>query len=183
MNRLQHRIILGFILSLISLIALHPLAENQYSPTADEGYYYQYANIISREGPAAFAPLIIWHANDDEGRKYPTPGRVGYILPTALIFKIFGPSFSALGSFSFLCFLLFLAISFHFCRKHFDFDTAILLVLLLSSSPLILGMSRRALSDSMLNLMWGLTAWLFLDFLKNPQKMKYPDSTLKCNTG
>lgn len=164
---------LCLIIGSLFFLASHPLKENNYSPASDEGYYYHYAKTVSEEGVSALPPLIKWYGADKEARKYPTPARVGYIFITALWLKIFGASFSALGLFSFFCFLLFLATTYYFCQKYFGLDIALLLTVLLSSSPLILSMSRRALCDSAVNFLSSVTLWIFLDFLLSRKRITY----------
>ncbi len=170
----RKRIIL-FLLAFFSILFLvvNPLPENQYSPTSDEGYYFHYASLISQKGMNAFPELIDWYDASEEALKHPAPTRVGYLLPLAFWFKITQPTYSAIGSFSLLCFILFLLFSFYFCKKYFNIDMASLLTLLLSSSPLMMAMSRRALPDSTINCIWGIVIWLFLDFLHGKKKITY----------
>jgi len=151
----------------------HPLDEKQFSTTADEGYYFRYASLISEEGIAVYPKLIADYAHNEKTRFYPAPSRIGYLLPAALLFKMFGPSYSLLAGISLFSFLSFLIVFFYFCRKHFGNNIAVFSTVLLSSSPLLLAMSRRALTDSTANLTWGLTAWLFLDYLVHRKQNTY----------
>jgi len=161
-----------FFLSVLFL-CLHPLSENQFGTQSDEGYYYSYSKTISQNGVGSFHNLIHWYASSEQARKHPNPFRVGYLLLTSTLFKFFGPSYSLLGMVSLISFLIFLGVCFYFARKHFGIDVALMFVLLLSASPLMLGMSRRGLVDSSNNLLWGLAVWLFLDFLDKGSLFKY----------
>ncbi|MFH0840229.1 MAG: glycosyltransferase family 39 protein [Candidatus Omnitrophota bacterium] len=147
--------------------------EGQFMKSADEGYYFKYASLILKNGITEFPSLIEWYTGNEEAQLHPNPSRVGYILFIALSFKIFGISFTSLAQVSFLSFFLFLVVSFYFSNKHFGKNTALIYTLFLSSSPLIMAMARRALSDSCGNLFYALTIWLFFDFLTQNNKIKY----------
>lgn len=167
--------IVALVFVVVSFLFLNPLQKSQFgSPSSDESYYCQYASLVVHKGEKAFHGLVSWYASSDEARMHPAPVRVGYILLSALLFKLFGvESFSILGWVSTISFILFLYVCFYYARKHFDLDTALLTVLFLASSPLMLGLSRRALVDSPVNLLWGLAVWLFLDVLSKPNRFSY----------
>jgi 4-amino-4-deoxy-L-arabinose transferase-like glycosyltransferase len=166
-------IIIALILfSLFSVFVTTP-SENSFRKKADEGYYFTFARLASDRGISEFPKLAETYINDINARIFPAPLRVGHILVTAFWFKIFGPTFTSLAWFSFLCFALFLAVSFYFAKRHFGEDVAYIFTLLLSSSPLMMGMGRRALSDMHGNFIMGITVWLFLDFLEDKNKLKY----------
>lgn len=166
-------VILAIIIGILLFFCSHPLIPSQFGHTSDEGYYFTYSKMISEKGLGVFDELFDWYAGSDEARKHPAPIRVGYLLPTSTMFTLFGPSYEALGLVSSVSFLLFLGVCFYFCRKHFDSNTALVFLLFLVSSPLMLGMGRRALADSLSNLCWGLAIWLFLDFLSKRTTIKY----------
>jgi len=151
----------------------HPIKSYQYGPVSDEGYYYQYASLVEHKGMPAFSRLIFWYSDHAEAREHPAPVRVGYILLIALLFKIFGPSFAVQGLISTASLILFLGLCFYYVRKYFDLDTALLTLLFLASSPLILGLSRRALVDSSVNFWWAACVWLLADVLFKPKSWSY----------
>jgi 4-amino-4-deoxy-L-arabinose transferase-like glycosyltransferase len=174
LNLFQRCIILLLLLGVVVFMTLHPIRYSVFGPTSDEGYYYKYASLVVRKGQGAFSTLISWYASSDEARKHPAPIRAGYILLSAFLFEIFGnPNYRILAFISSVSFFYFLCICFYYIRKYFDLDTALLSVLLLASSPLMLGLSRRALIESPLNMLWGLTVWLFLDVLLKPDRYSY----------
>ncbi|MFH1779456.1 MAG: glycosyltransferase family 39 protein [Candidatus Omnitrophota bacterium] len=162
-------------LILFSVLSVYATIPNEelFFKSADEGYYFTFANLIDKDGIAKFPELASTFINRKELQIFPSPLRVGHILSTALWFKLFPNTYVSLAKFSLFCFVLFLVISFYFARRNFGSDIAYPLVLLLSSSPLIMAMGRRALSDSYGNLLCGLTIWLFLDFLRRENKIKY----------
>lgn len=173
MEKLSRLILAGLIVAAVMYLCAHLLPEPRFSPYSDEGYYFHYAQTIAQKGTAGFQELLSWFSGSQQARLHPPPSRVGFVLSAALLFKTFGPGYFILGVFSVFCFILFLAVNFHFIRKYFGLDIALLATLLLSSSPLLLGMARRALIDSVLNLWWALALWLFLEFLLERKARSY----------
>lgn len=173
MSRIYRVIIICLVLFSVVSVFISIPPEDNFAKFADEGHYFNFASLISKNGVSEFPKVATAYIDKKEARLFPPPLRVGHILATALWFKIFPPSFVSLARFSFLCFVLFLMISFYFARKHFGADIAYIFTLLLSSSPLMMAMGRRALSDMHGNLFWGLTVWLFLDFLEKQDRLKY----------
>ena len=176
MNQISRLTALSLIAISVFFLATHPLKPEQYHPTcatSDEGCYFYFAKTVSEKGIAGFQDLMDWYKTDPEALRHPKPCRIGYIILSATWLKLFGASFENLGLLSFFCFLLFLLVTFHFCKKHFNEETALWTTTLLSSSPLLLGMSRRALMDSGLNLVESLCAWLLLSFLTSKKNRDY----------
>ncbi|KPK41388.1 MAG: hypothetical protein AMJ78_05675 [Omnitrophica WOR_2 bacterium SM23_29] len=173
MNKLYRLTTICLVLFSIFSVYVSIPSENNFFTAADEGFYFTFARLIRENGIAHFPALAKNYVSDKEVQIYPTPLRVGHILSTALWFRLFPNTYVSLARFSFFCFILFLVVSFYFARRNFGSDIAYLLVLLLSSSPLIMAMGRRALSDSYGNFLCGLTIWLFLDFLRRENKIKY----------
>lgn len=147
--------------------------ENEYARFADEGYYFHYAKTIALGGVSKFPELIDNYTKDPRGYLFPPPSRVGFIIPAAFWLKIFGVSFVSLATFSAFCFVLFLFVCYFYCKKYFKEDIALLFTLLLSSSPLLMGMGMRALMDSAVTLFWALSFWTFMDFMSEQKMSKY----------
>ena len=173
MNKYQKILILSIVFAATLFVLVHLIPENEYYKGSDEGYYFHYAQYVSKNGIASISDLIHWYSSTPSARLHPAPSRVGGVLLNATCFKIFGASYSILGAISFFSFLAFLYLAFYFCRKHFGIDKALIFLLFLASSPLLLGMSRRALSDSLINLLWGAIAWVYFDFIKFKSKTSY----------
>ncbi len=173
MSILLRLVIITLILFSISTVYTTIPQEEQFAKNADEGYYFNYANVISDKGIGQFPLLLKHHLSDKRAQLFPHPARVGHVLITALWFKIFPNTFVWLARLSFFCFVLFLAISFYFSNKLFGQKIAYLYTLILSSSPLIMTSGRRVLQDGILNLFWALSIWLFLDFLVNKKKSEF----------
>ena len=173
MKKYQHVIIVCLILFSVFLLYFCIPEENRFIKDADEGYYFKFADIIAEKGISAFPPLIKSYAIDTQAHLYPPPSRVGHILLTALWFKIFGASFINLAKFSFFCYTLFILACFYFSKKIFSKNISYPFTLLVSSSPLIMAMGKRALMDSNVNLFWALSIWSFIDFLISKKKKKF----------
>jgi 4-amino-4-deoxy-L-arabinose transferase-like glycosyltransferase len=162
-----------FICFSLLFISFNPIKESRHFVGNDEWYYFRYALAVEKKGTLAFSQMLRWYNSSDEARKHPSPMRAGYLLWISFLFKIFGPSFAVLELCSTMSFIILLYVCYYYVRKYFTADVALLLVWLLSSSPLMLGLSRRALLDGPLNLLWGTLVWVFFDFLMSPGKKKY----------
>ncbi len=174
MNRHSRIILFLLVVFSVAFLAFNLVPEKQYYPWSDEGYYYRYGSQIEQEGLPGLKKLLSWYAGDEKARYHPAPTRIGYLFIVSILFRIFGPSYVLLGLISFVSFLCFLWISFYFIKKYVDEAAAWHATALLSSSPLLLAMSRRALTDSMINLSWALSFWLFFDFLHPPTQDAAP---------
>ncbi|MBU2541110.1 MAG: glycosyltransferase family 39 protein [Candidatus Omnitrophica bacterium] len=173
MNRLFYVIIWILVLFSITNIYFTIPKESDFYTSADEGRYFKYASAVATGGLGEFRKLAKQYVQDKNEHLFPSPLRAGHILATSLWFRLFGISFVSLARFSWFCFILFLLVSFYFCKKYFDRDLAHFYVLLLSSSPLLMAMARRALSDSNANLFCCIAVWLFFVFLKQQNKINY----------
>jgi len=173
MSRLYKTTVLGLILfSVLSLFMSIP-PEWNYRTAADEGTYYFYATSVSKYGLSMIPEIGKAFVKSERLRLQPNPLRVGHILATASWYRVFPQTYVSLARFSFVCFVLFLAASFFFSRKLLGEDVAYIFTLLLSSSPLLMAMGRRALSDMHANLFCGLAIWLFLCFLRDRKHTVY----------
>ncbi len=115
----------------------------------DEGVYLYYASHIAEQGPAAFKGLTKTYLADERLHRYPPPFRLTTVGLQGLSVRLMGKSFRSLQAVSLGSFLLLLVLFFFGLRRLFDEKTAFLAALLLSVSPLYLGLARRALSDSL----------------------------------
>jgi 4-amino-4-deoxy-L-arabinose transferase-like glycosyltransferase len=173
MSKLFDLVIVCLVLFSVLSVYITIPHENNFAKFSDEGYYFKFAKFILEKGIIQFPFLIKRYVEEEELHLFPTPSRFGHILLTAFWFKIFGISFVSLAKFSFFCYILFLIVCFYFSKKYFGKDIAYFFTLLLSTSPLIMAMGRRALIDSSTNLFWGLSVWLFFDFLIQRKKVQY----------
>lgn len=137
-----------------------------FYPLADEGYYFKYAVYISEHGFSGFNALFNAYLANARDWVFPSPLRIAYISFSALWLKAFGAAFINLAYFSLFCFALFLMVNFYFSSRYMGYRLSLLLLILLSFSPLNLSMSRRCLAESCLLLFSSSALWLFLEALR-----------------
>jgi len=161
----SHIFILSFLLIVVFIIIFPSMQDVEFRGSHDEGYYLKYANFISNNGLAGVKGLFTNYIESEKDWQFPNPLRIGFILLSSIWIKLLGSSFYALSHLSFISYLLFIAISYYFCRRLFDKEKALLLSFLIAFSPINMAMSRRALSESVTTLFIGLSIWLFLDIM------------------
>ncbi len=141
--------------------------------TSDEVFYHRYARIIGANGIAGFKEIVDWYSQDEKNRWNPAPTRLGFLLPVAVMVVVFPKSIFPVACFSFVSHLIFLGLSFLYTRKFFGENTAYAALLLMSGSPLMMVMAASGLTESLSNLLWGLSIWLFLDFTRERTNKAY----------
>jgi 4-amino-4-deoxy-L-arabinose transferase-like glycosyltransferase len=117
---------------------------------ADEGFYLGYAARIAAEGPGGFPRLFREYLSDPVGSQlFPSPARLTAIGVDAVAVRLDGPRYQALAHVSLLAFLGLVALVFAGARPLLGDRGALACALLVATSPLGLGMARRALTDSL----------------------------------
>lgn len=173
MTILQKAVLFGLSLfALISVLLTIP-TEEKFASDVDEGYYRKYASCIAGKGMSVFPEFARAYIDNPDESLNPAPVRVGHMLMTGLWFRLFPNTFVWLARFSWLCFAIFLVVSYVFARRHFGADMSCLLLALWACSPLFMGMGRRALSDMHGNLSCGLSVWLLLEFFTKRSRIVY----------
>lgn len=143
----------------------------QFMTGADEGVYLQYAARVAEQGPAeGFPSLARVYLDDQRLAKYPPPHRLTTVGLQAASVRLFGKSYRSLQLVSLASFLLLLLVFFFGLRAIFDERTAFWASLLLSVSPLQLGLARRALSDSLSGALAVISLLLFIRLLTGAGK-------------
>jgi 4-amino-4-deoxy-L-arabinose transferase-like glycosyltransferase len=158
-------------LSLATVFITTP-KEQDFASYADEGYYFRYSQQVASHGISQFRLFLKQHIESQYVRLYPTPSRIGHIILAALWFKIFGATFISLAHFSLFCFIVFLISCFYYAKKFFGIKIALFFVLLLSYSPIMMALAKRALGDSDANLFLALSFWAFMDYLSDQRLRK-----------
>lgn len=115
----------------------------------DERVYMAYATEVAQSGIGAFRGLVEDYNRTREQWIYPPPVRIGYIFLVAEVMKLSGASAEKAAvavsfTFSILGFLVAALLGLRF----FDRWTVLIVLALLSVSPLDLAMARRAWQDS-----------------------------------
>ncbi|MCM8778966.1 MAG: glycosyltransferase family 39 protein [Candidatus Omnitrophica bacterium] len=167
-------ILIFLIILTISLTVLFlSLKYINFIPGPDESYYFNYAKYINDKGISGFAYLFRDYVENKEKWIYPSPIRIGFIILSSLLLKLFGNSVLNLVYLSLFSYALFLGISLYFLRKYFDERIALLTMFILTFSPLNMAMAKRALIESTLNMFSALSLWLFWEFLRERSCLKY----------
>ena len=135
----------------------------------DDHYYLRYLQAVSTDGVSAFPGLFErWNASPVD-RIFPPPSRVGYVLTSVAWGKIVGADYRSLQTLSVAAFLLLCLVNYVFARRHFGEERACLLAALAGFSPLLMGLSRLAFSDSYAALCMTSVVWIFLEVVKDPE--------------
>jgi 4-amino-4-deoxy-L-arabinose transferase-like glycosyltransferase len=137
-------------------------------PASDDGYYLKYMQSVHEHGLGVLPKLFDdWNANRQHWI-YPPPSRVGFIAVSALWAAMFGASLTALQYLSVASFLAGAVATYLFAARHFGQPRALFIGVLWLFSPLLMGLSRLALTDSFIALCMSLCAWLFLEIVLEP---------------
>jgi len=142
------------------------LGSVRFQNQADEGVYLTYAVRVSRAGPAALPGLFSEYRREDAVRKYyPSPLRLTTIGLGAAAVRMGGENFRSLQWLSLASFLALLAALGLALLRVGEEESAGWAVLLVAASPLLLGMARRALSDSLVSALMAGGLLLLIDTL------------------
>ena len=153
----------------ITLILIRNIpALDDYYYRADEGTYLRQATAIKNEGITKIAGLTdAYIINANYEQTFPHPLRVGHILLSSITLSIYD-SIISLSYLSILFFVLIAITVFLFIKKWFDGRTAFIAASLVAVSPLLCGISERALADIDFTYFLLLSLFLFIDYIKNP---------------
>lgn len=156
------------LLALAALLALNGREWEPYEPSGDPRYYIRYVNAVSEQGLAAFPALFREYLSDPQHWVFPPPSRIGYVLAALPFTPASGADTLSLSALSLAAFVATVAISFVFARRWLDAPQAFASAALVACSPLLLGLSRLALTDTFNVLGQALCLWLFLEYLRSP---------------
>lgn len=156
--------------ALAGLLVVSTWDQVRFAAGADEGVYLHYASAVAERGPAEFRQLAGGYLARPQLAQYPPPFRLTTIGAQAAAVRLLGESFRSLQAVSLAAFLLLLVLLFFGFRNMFGESTAFWTTLLLSVSPLHLGLARRALSDSLVGALCVLCLWAFIRLLTSEKK-------------
>lgn len=168
-RRLASRVLLGLALAFVAWAVASHFPPVPARARGDDQYYLRYLQVVSADGLSAFPGLFAkWNASQVD-RIFPPPSRLGYILTSVAWGKLVGADYRSLQTLSLACFLLLCVLNYAFARRHFDEERACLVGALTAFSPLLMGLSRLAFSDSYAALCMTAMIWLFLEVVKDPE--------------
>ena len=147
------------------------IATIAFQPGADEGWYRYFMQRAAADGASVLPELTREWLADPATHIFPNPSRAGFILLSAAWSKLFGQGFEALAYLSLASHAALVLVQFGFARRRFGTPAAAAIALLTATSPLLLGLSRRALTDSFLTLCQVSSLWLFLECVAAPRAL------------
>lgn len=140
--------------------------------SSDDGFYLRYMQAV-REGGLSVLPGLFdaWNA-DARAWIFPPPSRIGFILASVAWSWIFGATIQALQYLSLASHLVGAIVNYGFARRHLGEPRALLAGALWAFSPLLMGLSRLALTDSFIALCTSVALWLFLEMMTEPASFR-----------
>ena len=139
---------------------------------SDDGYYLFYMQKVKQGGLAAFPELFdLWNA-DPVRWIYPPPSRIGFAVVSALWAGIFGATLDALQYLSIAAYIASSLVTYVLARRHLGEPRALFVGVLWVFSPLLMGLSRLALTDSFIALCMVSTTWLFYELVLRPESWR-----------
>jgi 4-amino-4-deoxy-L-arabinose transferase-like glycosyltransferase len=141
-----------------------------YQPLSDDGYYLRYMQELVDKGPAAFPDQFQFYLGDQKHWIFPSPSRMGFTIVSALFALVFGASLSTLSYVSLASHLALIVVTFVFTRRWLETSMALLAAALVAFSPLYLGLSRLALTDSLISLCQVTVLFLFIEYVRAPER-------------
>jgi 4-amino-4-deoxy-L-arabinose transferase-like glycosyltransferase len=154
-------------------IAAARLDEVVYQPGSDDGYYLRYLREVVEGGLGALPGQFRFYLGDQRHWIFPPPSRIGFTLVSALFARVDGVRLETLSHLSVASFLALVAVQFVFARRWFGDLKALLVAALTAFSPLYLGLSRLALTDSFVSLTQVASIWLFVEYVRAPQRLRW----------
>jgi 4-amino-4-deoxy-L-arabinose transferase-like glycosyltransferase len=134
----------------------------EYSP-ADESVYTSFTTFLHDHGWSAYPEMTQRYLANRTAWLYPDPLRWGYFALSSVAVSIAGHCTPrVLADLSTVAGILAIALTFLLGRELFDVNTGLIAALLTATSPLQLGMGRRALQDEVVCASMLLTIWLLV---------------------
>ncbi len=140
------------------VLTLGPVALNGF----DEHAYLFFIKTFAAKGFAGLRELIAQFPVNENLSKGPLPFRIGFIVAGWLSCLLLGSySVESLAALSFIAGILTIAVAYLLLKEWFSRGTAFTAALLLIVSPLMTGLSRRALQDPFFALIVVTAMWLY----------------------
>lgn len=174
MFRINYKISFLFILYITTLVLIYNTPkEADYYYRADEGTYYRQAKAIKEHGITQIPVLVdAYIANKNFEQVAPHPLRLGHLCMAVLAITI-NDSISSLSYLSIFFYLIFVLIIYIYIKKWYGEVEAFIIGTLICFSPLLCGLSERALADVDYGFFQMASLLVFIDYLKQPSTKKY----------
>jgi 4-amino-4-deoxy-L-arabinose transferase-like glycosyltransferase len=165
---------LAALLALVAALIGTSLDEVKHQPDADEGYYLLYARTVAERGWGAYPGLFRDWIDHEHNWIYPPPSRIAFVAAATTFVEPRAPDAAsqlvAISWLSLAAHLATVAVVFAFVQRHRGAVQALLVAALTAFSPLYLGLSRLALSDSFITLWQVASLALFFEAVLAPQR-------------
>jgi hypothetical protein len=172
-SRILPPVLFALALALAVKVIIDSFPATAREPNADVGFYLRYMQRVPGEGLSVFPALFDeWNASEASWI-FPPPSRVGFIVASALWASIFGTTMQALQYLSIAAHLCCSIATYVFARRHFGDPRALFIAVLWLFAPLLMGLSRLALTDSFITLWMSLSAWTFLELVLQPASWRW----------
>ena len=168
LNRTTFNLLLVLVFTLGIFLRIHFLQVEKHHSKGDENFYVGYAKYLALEKDASVKVLISNYIDKKEWHIFPTPIRAGHIILSSLWMRLIN-RFDNVALLYMSCFfsILSLFLSYLFARRLFGEKIAFLSLILYTTSPLGLALSKRVLQEPTVYCFIILTLYLFYELLQN----------------
>jgi hypothetical protein len=150
-----------------------PTIATMGEPGPDEFYYLSFGKTLVERGPGAIREIVRTYVAEPRHWQYPNPLRVGYLAVAALWMKADGVAPQSLAHLSLVAHLLAIVVVFRLAGRRLGPARALFAATLFGCAPLLLGLARRALQDSVATLAALLAIAAFLAALERPARRRF----------
>jgi len=163
----RHAVALGLVLLFAAAIRIYWNDVEHFFPRSDEGLYLYETRVLVDGGIAAYPGMVDGYLANPARWLYPPPLRWGYLGAAALLCRLTGEiSFRMLATLSAIAGLLSVLLTYLIGAEVIDRTGAVIAAALTATSPLQLALGRRALADELFCMMFLVTIFTLLRYLR-----------------
>jgi 4-amino-4-deoxy-L-arabinose transferase-like glycosyltransferase len=163
----RHALALGLVLLFAAAIRIYWNDVEQFFPRSDEGLYLYETRVLVEGGAGAYPGMVDAYLANPARWLFPPPIRWGYLGAATLLCKLTGEtSFRMLATLSAVAGLLSVLLTYLIGAEIIDRTGAVIAAALTATSPLQLALGRRALADEVFCLMFLVTIFTLLRYLR-----------------
>lgn len=139
---------------------------------ADEITYISYASFLKERGISAYPQMVDGYTRNLSNKvvAMSSPLKAGFIAPAAFALRFFRDGFAGLAFLSLTAYLVFVLSAVYPLKKEYDDYVSLLCVFLMAFSPLVMAMSRRALTESLFLCVCSLAIWAFREYSRSGKR-------------
>ncbi|HEX3069531.1 MAG TPA: glycosyltransferase family 39 protein [Thermoanaerobaculia bacterium] len=163
----RHALALALVLLFAAAIRIYWNDVEHFFPRSDEGLYLYETRVLVEGGIAAYPGMVDAYLANPARWLYPPPLRWGYLGAATLLCRLTGEiSFRMLATLSAIAGMLSVLLTYLIGAEVIDRTGAVLAAALMATSPLQLALGRRALADELFCLMFLVTIFTSLRYLR-----------------